>query len=100
MSYLHPRHLIHQGFPTRTTTGTRGSTVFESCMLTADNANRGWCGFAGAGNTSSVDVDKVGVADSLTGAKPVMVMVIAVVGGNQTFKTRGSGWGSAQVGRR
>jgi hypothetical protein len=54
--------------PRLTTTGTCGSGGIR--VLHADDGNQG-CGFAGAGNTSGVrnlDVDKVGAADSLTGA--------------------------------
>jgi hypothetical protein len=62
------------GLPTHTTTCTCGIRV-----LHVDDANGSWCGFTGAGNTSvgNLDVDKVGAADSLTGA--VMVMVIIVI---------------------
>jgi hypothetical protein len=48
-------------------------------VLHADDGNKGWDGFAGAGNPSSVrnlDVDKVGVADSLTGAVVMAIMVV------------------------
>jgi len=44
-------------------------------VLHADDRKGGWCGFAGAGNTSSVrnlNVDKVGAAESLTGATMVI----------------------------
>jgi hypothetical protein len=81
--------------PTRTTTGTCGSGGIR--VLHADDGNQG-CGFAGAGNTSGVrnlDVDKVGAADSLTGA--VMVMMIIVVERIKRSRREGS---SAQMGCR
>ena len=77
-AYPHRRRPAHHGLPTRTTTGTRGSGGI--LVLHVDDGNGRWCEFAGAGNTCSVrnlDVDKVGAADSLTGA--VMAMVIVVV---------------------
>jgi hypothetical protein len=80
-AYPHRHRPIHHRLLTRTTTGTCGSggtRVLLLRVLHADGGNRGWCGFTGAGNTSSVrnlDVDKVGVTDSLTGA--VMVMVLS-----------------------
>jgi hypothetical protein len=69
---------IHHGLPTRTTRGTCGSGGIR--VLHANDANRGWYEFAGAGNTSSVrnlDVDKVGAADSRAGA--VIIIVITFV---------------------
>ena len=69
MAYPHHHRPIHHGLPTRTTAGLCGSDGIR--VLHADDANRGWCGFVGAGNTGSVrslDVDKVEAADSLTRA--------------------------------
>ena len=67
-AYPHRCRPITNGLPTRTTTGTCDSGSIR--VLHADDANEGWCGFAGARNIGSVrdlDVDKVGTADSLTG---------------------------------
>jgi hypothetical protein len=68
-AYPHRHRPIHYRLPMRTT--TRACGIGGIRVLHVDDANEGWCGFAGAGNTSSVrnlDVDKVGAADSLTGA--------------------------------
>jgi hypothetical protein len=77
-AYPHRRRPIDYGLPTRAATRTCGSGGIR--VLHPDDANGGWCGFTGAGNTNSVrnlDVDKVGAADSLT--QVVMVIVIIVV---------------------
>ena len=58
-------------------TGTCGKGGIRA--LHADNGKGGWHRFAGAGDGSSVrnlDVDKVGAADSLTGAVVIMVTIV------------------------
>ena len=68
---------MHRGHPTRTTTGTWGRGGIRA--LHADDGNGGWYGFAGAGNASGVQnlyVDKVGAADSLTGAAVITVIMV------------------------
>jgi hypothetical protein len=70
-AYPHRRRPIYHRLPMRTTTSTCGSGAIR--VLHPDDANGGWCRFAGAGNTSSVrnlDIDKVGA---------VIIMVIIVV---------------------
>jgi hypothetical protein len=71
----------------RSITGSRRApplarVVVVVLVLYADDGNGGWCGFAGAGNTSSVwnlDVDKVEAADLLAGTVMVTVLVIIVI---------------------
>ena len=66
-AYPHHRCQIHHGFPTHTTTGTYGRGGIR--IIHDDDG----CGFAGAGDSSSLrnlDVDKGGA---------VMIMVIIVV---------------------
>ena len=74
----HHRRPIYHGGPTRTTTGACGSDGIR--VMHADDENGGVgsrelatpavCGI------SSLDVDKVGFADSLTGAVIAMVIIV------------------------
>src|ERR1700755_1626999 len=60
-AYPHRHRPVHHGLPMRTTTGTCGSGSI--IILHVDDGKGRWCGFAGAGNTSSVrnlEVDIVG----------------------------------------
>jgi hypothetical protein len=96
-AYPHRRRPIHHRLPTRTRTGMWGNGGIR--VLYPEDANGGWCEFAGAGNTSSVwylDVNKVGAADSLSGV--VMVMVFIVV--ERIKRSTREGWRSAQMGCR
>lgn len=79
MAYPHRRRRrpIDHGLSMCTTTSTYSSGKIR--VLHADDADGGWCGFTGAGNTSSVlnlEVEKVGVADSLTRAVITMVIIV------------------------
>ena len=66
-AYPHHRCEIHHGLPTHTTTGTYGSGGIQ--IVHDDDG----CGFAGAGNSSSVRNLEVGKVGAVT------VMVIIVV---------------------
>ena len=80
-TYPHRRRPIHHGLPTRITTGTCDSGGYSNpacSMLTM--RTEGGVGLRELGTPAecgNLDVDKVGAADSLTGA--VMVMVIILV---------------------
>ena len=80
-AYPHRRHPIHYGLPMCTTTGTfsSGRYLSPACsMLTMrmEGVVGSW-ELATPAECGNLDVNKVGAADSLTGA--VMVMVIIIV---------------------
>ena len=103
-AYPHRRRPIHHGLPTRTMTGMCSSGLYSNpacSMLTIRTEGVvGSRDLATPAECGNLDVDKVGAADSLSGA--VMVMVIidsSSLKKNKKFKTPGRvSMGSAQMG--